>query len=66
MNDRVYLVVSGTFFGFVAVGHLLRVVNGWAVEVGPWSVPMGVSWVGTIFPAVLCVWAFWSASRIPE
>jgi hypothetical protein len=63
MNDRSYLVVSGTVFGFVAVLHVLRVINGWAVVVGPWSVPMGVSLFGTIFPAVLCVWAFWSASR---
>ena len=66
MNDRSFLVVSGTVFGFVAVLHLLRVVNGWAVMVGPWWVPMGVSWFGTIFPAILCVWAFRSASRIRE
>ena len=64
MNSRTYLAVSGTVFGIVAVLHLLRVVNGWAVVVGPWSAPMGVSWLGTIFPAVLGVWAFWLASRI--
>jgi len=66
MNNRSYLVVSGAVFGFVAVLHLLRVVNGWAVVVGPWSAPMGVSWLGTIFPAVLCVWAFRMASRVRE
>ena len=64
MNSRNYLAVSGTLFGIVATLHLLRVINGWAVVVGPWSAPMGVSWLGTIIPAVLCVWAFRLASRI--
>ena len=63
MNIRVYLAVSGAVFGLVAVLHLLRVVNGWSVAVGPWSAPMTVSWLGTIFPAILCVWAFRLASR---
>ena len=64
MNSRTYLVFSGTVFGIVAVLHLLRVVNGWAVVVGPWSVPMWVSWLGALVPAGLCVWAFRLASRI--
>ena len=63
MNTRVYLAVSGTVFGLVAVLHLLRVINGWSVVVGPWSAPLMVSWLGTIFPAVLCAWAFRLASR---
>ncbi len=64
MSSRTYLVISGTVFGIVAVLHLLRVVNGWAVVVGSWSAPMWVSWLGTLVPAVLCVWAFRLASRI--
>ncbi len=66
MSSRIYVTVTGTVFGFVAVIHLLRVVNGWAFVVGPWSIPMEVSWIGTFFPAVLCVWAFRLASRIRE
>jgi hypothetical protein len=64
MNSRTYLAVSGTVFGLVALLHLLRVVNGWPVEVGPWSAPMEVSYFGTIFPVILCVWAFRLAARI--
>jgi hypothetical protein len=63
MNPRAYLVISGTLFGIVAILHLLRVVNNWAVVVGPWSAPMSVSWLGTLIPAVLCVWALRLASR---
>ena len=66
MNSRAYLVISGTIFGIVAILHLLRVVNGWAVVVGPWSAPMWISWLGTLLPAVLCVWALRLASRIQD
>ena len=64
MNSRTYLVISGTVFGIVAVLHLLRVVNGWIMVLGPWSVPIWGSWLGTLVPAVLCVWALRLASRI--
>ena len=63
MSSRVYLVVSGSVFAIVAVLHLLRALNGWAVDVGPWSLPVGVSWLGAAFPAVLSAWAFRVASR---
>ena len=63
MNDRAYLLISGTLFGIVATLHLLRWLNGWPVTVGPWSVPMWVSWLGTLVPSALCVWAFRLASR---
>lgn len=63
MNERSYLRTSGTIFGVVALFHLMRVVNGWAFQAGPWAVPPWFSWMGTIFPAFLCVWAFRLASR---
>jgi hypothetical protein len=63
MNARTYVAVSGVVFGLVALLHLLRVLNGWAVAVGPWSAPMGVSWLGTAFPACMCLWAWRLASR---
>ena len=60
---RGYLLTSGIIFGLVAVLHLLRVVNGWPFQVGPWSVPMWSSWLGVLVPAVLCGWAFRLARR---
>ncbi len=64
MSSRTYLVISGTVFGIVAVLHLLRVVYGWAMVVGPLSAPMWASWLGALVSAVLCVWAIRLASRI--
>jgi hypothetical protein len=66
MGTRPYLVVSGLIFGVVAALHLLRVVNQWAFQVGPWSLPLSVSWLGTLVPALLCVWAFRLASKSLE
>lgn len=62
MSPRAYLVISGTVFGTVAILHLLRVVNGWALVLGPWSAPMWLSWFGALVPAVLCGWALQLAS----
>lgn len=55
---RAYLVVSGALFVGVAFVHLLRVVNGWPLLVGSWSVPMWASWGGLIFPGLFSAWAF--------
>jgi hypothetical protein len=56
--DRSYMVISGVIFGIVAIIHLLRVINGWALVLGQYSVPMWVSWLGAVVPALLCIWAF--------
>jgi len=62
-SARRYLLISGVIFGVVAVLHLLRVVNGWPFQVGPWAVPMCPSWLGVLVPGVLCGWAFRLARR---
>ena len=33
-----YAVVSALIFAFVAVGHIVRIANGWAVQLGPYNV----------------------------
>ncbi len=63
MTTRAYLIVSGLLFGLVAVLHLLRVANGWAFELGPWSLPMSFSWLGALIPGLLCAWALRTAWR---
>ena len=62
MNPRPYLYLSGSVFGLVALGHLLRVLNAWPLTCGPWQVPMALSWLGTLGPALLCAWA-WTLAR---
>lgn len=55
---RAYLVVSGLLFGAVSLLHILRLAYGWPVQIGGWTVPLGVSWIGLIVAGGLCAWAF--------
>ena len=57
MGNRNFLWVAALVFGMVSLGHLIRVISGWAVTIDSWNVPLAVSWVGLIFSAGLCVWA---------
>jgi len=58
MAHKNYCVVSGVLFALVALAHLLRVVNGVSIHLDEYVVPMYVSWIGFIVPAVLAAWAF--------
>jgi len=58
MNHKNYCLVSGILFSIVAIAHLLRILNGMSVQVDDYAVPMAVSWVGLIVPALLASWAF--------
>lgn len=62
MAHHKYCVISGVFFSLVAVAHLLRIVYGLPIQVDEYSVPMLVSWIATIVPGGLAIWAF-SLSR---
>jgi hypothetical protein len=55
---RVYLQISGTLFGVVALAHAVRVVQKWPVEVAGWVLPVWVSVVGFLLTGALAVWAF--------
>jgi hypothetical protein len=63
MNTRPYLVISGIVFGLVTIFHAARVANGWMLGLGPWLIPMWVSWCGVLGPAILSVWALKLAVR---
>ena len=45
---RTYLQISGTLFGLIAVGHLLRLFRHWPVDVAGYTVPLWASWVGLL------------------
>jgi len=58
MNHKNYCLVSGILFSIVAIAHLLRILNGMSVQVDDYAVPMAVSWIGLVVPALLASWAF--------
>ena len=55
MRSKIYLAVSGTIFGLVALAHLLRVIYQMPVHVGDWAFPMWGSWGGCIVAGGLCL-----------
>jgi hypothetical protein len=61
---RYYLRVSGTLFGLIALGHLLRLLYRVPAELGQWVVPLWVSVVGLLLPAALALWAFRLVPRV--
>ena len=51
-----YAAVSVLIFAIVAIMHLVRIINGWSVAIGPHNIPMSVSWAGLIVAALLALW----------
>ena len=58
MSGRIYLMISAAIFAFIAVLHLIRLVNQWSVNIGVVAVPLWGSWLGLIIAAGLSIWAF--------
>jgi hypothetical protein len=63
VNQKLFAVVVAIVFSAVAVAHLARLIGGWHVEVGPWTIPQWVSVMGLIVPGMLAVWGFALAAR---
>lgn len=53
MKQDTYMKVSGLIFAVVGVMHALRLLNGWDVVLGTFSVPTGASVVGLVVAGYL-------------
>jgi hypothetical protein len=51
-----YIAISAIIFVLVAIGHLVRIVQGWQVQLGDIGVAMSVSWIALVASAALAVW----------
>lgn len=54
---RYYFVVS-TLFLLVALLHFVRIINGWELVLGDYSIPMWMSWVVVVLLGYLTVRGF--------
>ncbi|MDY7094213.1 MAG: hypothetical protein SX243_14680 [Acidobacteriota bacterium] len=64
MGVRSYLMVSAVLFALVGGLHLVRVIEGWAFQFGPFDLPAGLSVLAVIVPWGLAVWAVRLSSRL--
>ena len=53
-----YAGVSALIFTLVAVGHVVRLINRWTVQIGPYNVSMNVSWAALFVSALIAIWGF--------
>ena len=51
-----YIAISAIIFALVAIGHIMRIVQGWPVQVGEMGVAMSVSWMALVISLVVAVW----------
>jgi hypothetical protein len=51
-----YIAISAIIFAVVAIGHLVRIVQGWQVQLGDLGVVMSVSWAALVVSAALAAW----------
>lgn len=65
MSTKAYLVTSGALFGVIAVVQAARLLNGWVVVIGSWSVPLWLSAAAAVIAACFCIWAIRLAVLTP-
>jgi hypothetical protein len=64
MAHKLYLILSGLIFLLVSGLHLLRLVYGWPIVIGPRTVPYALSYVGCPVSLGYAVWAAWLLVRL--
>lgn len=63
LRTRSYFIVVGVILGIVALAHLVRVFAGVDVAILGWSVPLWLSYIGTLVAAYLSYMSFYLALR---
>jgi hypothetical protein len=53
-----YAAVSALIFALVALAHLVRLLNRWTVQIGPYKVSTNVSWAALVVSALISIWGF--------
>jgi hypothetical protein len=53
---KLYLAISAIIFAVVAIGHIVRLAQGWEVQIGGMGIAMPVSWAALVVSALLAVW----------
>lgn len=48
MSLKEYAGYAGAIFSLVTAGHVLRIAWGWDLIIGPWDVPMGLSYAAAV------------------
>ncbi len=55
MKQGTFLLVISSIFALIALLHALRLIYGWNVTIGEWSVPVWVSAIGFLIAGYLAL-----------
>lgn len=58
MNQRAFVLLTSSIFALIALLHALRLIYGWDVTIGQWTVPVWVSAVGFLIAGYLALEGF--------
>jgi hypothetical protein len=53
-----FVIFAAVVFLVIALAHLVRLVRGWTIQIGPLSIPHWVSVVGALAGAFTAFWGF--------
>jgi len=58
VRQGTFLLVTSSIFALIALLHALRLIYGWSVTIGEWTVPAWVSTVGFLIAGYLAFQGF--------
>jgi hypothetical protein len=65
MKQRAFVLVTSLIFALIALLHALRLIYGWNVTIGDWTVPVWVSAVGFLIAGYLAFEGFFLNRKQP-
>jgi len=58
MKARIYVYVTGVFFGLVGIAQFIRAFFRLPIHLAALEIPVWPSWIASAVTLGLCVWAF--------
>ena len=58
MNHRAFVLLTSSIFALIALLHALRLIYGWDVTIGEWTVPVWLSAIGFLIAGYLALEGF--------
>jgi hypothetical protein len=53
LSQKTFSLIAGLIFSLIAVGHLLRLVYSWPMQIAGWTAPLWASWAGLLVAGFL-------------
>ena len=64
--SKSYVAISAIIFALVAIGHIVRLMQGWDVQIGGMGIVMSISWIALVVSAALAVYGGFGPSAVNE